>query len=176
MRRKLTINQHRFLAAYVQCGTVSGAARAANVARKKHYEWQKNELYVEAFEEADAQSKDTILEKCRELAMDGNVPLLVHLSKALHPTLFANRHEISGPGGGDIKVRHGRTSDELLGMIRERKQRLSTPEDTPARFASVLDGSSNRVLDSKEVGRESGSKRVASGSGAGKRKRAGKVN
>tara|TARA_R110002124_G_scaffold113388_1_gene267707 strand:+ start:4796 stop:5326 length:531 start_codon:yes stop_codon:yes gene_type:complete len=176
MRRKLTINQHRFLAAYVQCGTVSGAARAANIPRKKHYEWQKNELYLESFEEADAQSKDTILEKCRELAMDGNVPLLVHLSKALHPRLFASKHEISGPGGGDIKVRHGRTSDELLGMIRERKQRLNTPENAPARFAPVLDGSSNGVLDTQSSGGKSGSKRVASRSGDGKRKRTRKTD
>ncbi|QDP54741.1 MAG: hypothetical protein GOVbin2833_30 [Prokaryotic dsDNA virus sp.] len=165
MRRKLTINQHRFLAAYVQCGTVSGAARAANVARKKHYEWQKNELYAEAFEEADAQSKDTILEKCRELAMDGNVPLLVHLSKALHPRLFANRHEISGPDGGDISVRHGRTTEELLETIRDRRSRIEPIEDASTGSPKLLGGSSNKVSGSQKVIRKSGSKRVASRGG-----------
>jgi len=56
------VHQTAFLEAYELCGTITGAADAANVARRQHFEWiQKDPTYFERFEEAGGRYVDRLV-------------------------------------------------------------------------------------------------------------------
>ena len=119
--KKLTIKQRRFLASFVQTGTILAAARAANVGRTTHYAWvEKSASYREAFLHAELASREVIMEACRKVAVeDENVPMLIHLRKGAYPEVFGTqRHELSGPDGSPIRVQNEtETVDEILDRI-----------------------------------------------------------
>jgi hypothetical protein len=61
-RQCVMVHQTAFLEAYELCGTITGAADAANVARRQHFEWiQKDPTYFERFEEAGGRYVDRLV-------------------------------------------------------------------------------------------------------------------
>lgn len=61
-----------FLAAYVECGTVSHAARAAGICRDTHYEWLNcDEDYAVAFEKAKKDACECLEREARRRAIEG---------------------------------------------------------------------------------------------------------
>ena len=135
--KKLTLKQKRFLGAFVQFGTILGASRAANIGRTTHYKWAENSpSYREAFLHAELASRETIMEKCREVALDDkNVPMLIHLSRGAYPEVFGTqRHEVSGPNRGAIRVtQETETVDEILGRIHGLMQQHDAAETSTDR-------------------------------------------
>ena len=119
--KPLTLAQRRFLVAYKNLGTVSGASRESGTNRKTHYRWcHSSPTYRRSFIEAEEEARDEVLTKCRKVALeDENVPMLIHLSKGMFPELFGTqRHELSGPDGSPIRVQNEtETVDEILDRI-----------------------------------------------------------
>lgn len=63
--------QRAFLAAYSLTGNISEAARAANTARRSHYEWMADPAYAELFAEASAEACDALETEARRRATEG---------------------------------------------------------------------------------------------------------
>lgn len=150
---KLTIKQRRFLGAFVQNGTILGAARAANVGRSTHYQWaEKSPTYRDAFLHAELESREAIMVTCRKVALeDENVPMLIHLSKGAYPEVFGvQRHEVSGPNRGAIHVQtETETVDEILDRIRglmQQQNAAKTSSDRPG----LPRGRCDRLPDSED--------------------------
>jgi hypothetical protein len=59
-KKCLSAKAQAFLAAYSKCGSITGTAEAAKVARNSHYEWLKDEHYRAAFTEAKEQAVDAL--------------------------------------------------------------------------------------------------------------------
>ena len=150
----LTLAQRRFLEAYKNVGTVTGAGKASNSNRKSHYNWcRRSPRYRAAFIEAEMEARDVILEKCRKVAIeDESVPMLIHLSKGIFPELFATqRHELSGPNGSDINVKSTGSVDQILGRINDIVSRREQQAiDSQVGDARVLEGPEDRVVHSEE--------------------------
>jgi hypothetical protein len=64
----LTVKREAFLDAFVQHGTVLGAARAAHVGIKSHYEWLQNPVYRKAFRNARRRAKQLRLNVALKVA------------------------------------------------------------------------------------------------------------
>lgn len=135
---QLTLAQRRFLEAYKNVGTVSGACRESNCNSKSHYNWcARSSTYRVAFIRAEMEARDEILEICRKVAIDEkNVPMLIHLSKGIFPELFGTqRHELSGPDGQAINLKSTSSVDQILGriddIVRKRQEALDPqPEES----------------------------------------------
>ena len=131
---RLSPKQKKFLASFVQTGCIASSARSANVDRNTHYGWvEKSPIYREAFLHAELASRELIMEKCREVAIeDKNVPMLIHLSKGAYPEVFGtNRHEVSCPDGEPIRVQsETETVDEILGRIRGLMQQQDSADSS----------------------------------------------
>ena len=114
--------QVAFLTALAIHGTVMRAALEAHIHRDTHYNWlDKDELYAKAFRDAEAIFADQVRDEVRRRAVDGWLEpvfymgiatgiirkksdrLLELLAKAKCPE-FREKHEITGEGGGPIKV------------------------------------------------------------------------
>lgn len=112
-----------FLAAYATCGNVSQAARAAEMDRSMHYDWLKNdEEYAMLFGLAEGEAADSLLERARELAMEGweeevyyegsqcgtkrkhCTTLLIFLLKGVMPEKFGDRVRHAGDPTQPIAV------------------------------------------------------------------------
>lgn len=64
--------QAAFLAALEACGTIRGAARAAQVARQCHYTWLKEDpTYEERYRGADQVATDSLIEEATRRAVKG---------------------------------------------------------------------------------------------------------
>ena len=152
--KPLTLAQRRFLEAYKNVGTVSGASKVSNSNRKTHYKWcESSPNYRVAFIEAEEIARDVILEKCRQVALEeGNVQMLIHLSKGIFPEMFGTqRHELSGPNGSEINVKSTGSVDQILGRINDivsrREQQALDSQPTDAR---LLEGPEDPVAHSEE--------------------------
>jgi hypothetical protein len=116
--------QAAFLEALATHGTITKAAAVASIHRSTHYAWLDDPEYAKAFEDAQQTFADAIRDEVRRRAIDGwdepvfharnpagEVPvvrrhsdrLLELLAKAMCPE-FREKHEITGDGGGPIKV------------------------------------------------------------------------
>lgn len=61
-----------FLAAYRQCGNISSAAEAANVARSMFYYWcEHDDAFVAAAQQARLEAVDRLIAEARRRAMEG---------------------------------------------------------------------------------------------------------
>ena len=151
--KKLTIKQRRFLAAFVQTGTILAAARTANVGRTTHYAWvDKSASYRDAFLHAELASREMIMEACRKVAIeDENVPMLIHLSKGAYPEVFGTqRHEVSGPDGSPIRVQNEtETVDDILDRIHGLMRQQDAAE-TSTRSPGLPRGRCNEFPDSED--------------------------
>jgi hypothetical protein len=68
---RLTEEQHAFLAAYRELGTITAAARAANISRELHYLWLREPDYNIAFDDAKEDAADFLAAKARGRAVEG---------------------------------------------------------------------------------------------------------
>lgn len=128
-----------FLAAYAECGVISQACRAAEVARCSHYEWlQASAEYKEKFEEAHRSAVEALEAEARRRAVEGweepvfqggelvghkrrySDMLLAMLLNGNLPEKYRNRVEHSGPQGGPIDVKH--QVEELRIVIEEARR------------------------------------------------------
>ncbi len=117
--------QHKkaFLSAYVEMGNISQAAEAANVSRKVHYDWLKEDPdYVKDFESAHKASGDRLEQEARRRAVQGvdkpifykgdqvatikeySDTLLIFLMKGAMPEKYKDRFEHSGNNDKPIRV------------------------------------------------------------------------
>lgn len=76
MTEKTNIISHpkkaAFLAAYVECGTISHAAKAAEIRRETHHEWVRSDpVYAAAFAEAKEQAVECLEREARRRAIEG---------------------------------------------------------------------------------------------------------
>lgn len=108
--------QAAFLAAYVQTGNITEAAKVANVARKSHYLWMKDPAYVERFQACVTESAAVLEDEARRRAVAGwdepvyqngklvghkrrySDTLLIFLLKGNNPEKFGDKvkQELSG--------------------------------------------------------------------------------
>lgn len=163
--RPCSLTQLRFLAAYRQSGRISVALVESNTLRKNFERWRDNEVrFQEQFLVADQDSKDEILVKCREIAMDGNVTMLIHLSKGFFPEFWGTtKHEYGGIIGQPIQIEQkmDTTVDQLLNKIHDvylkRQQDADAQTDTGPRMVRSKDGILCTQNGSTESGTEGGS-------------------
>lgn len=113
-----------FLAAYAECGTVTQAAKAADISRVSHYNWLKEDAeYVKAFAQAHQEACDKLEAEARRRAIEGwdepvfyeggecgtkrkySDTLLIFLMKGNNPTKFGDKMEQTHKGDADAPVR-----------------------------------------------------------------------
>ena len=105
LKKGLTAKAQAFLAAYSKCGSITGAAKAAGVARNSHYEWLKDEHYRAAFAEAKEQAVDALEDEAIRRAHAGSDTLLIFLLKGAKPEKYRERSEVTVPGLTDLVSR-----------------------------------------------------------------------
>ncbi len=125
-KKALNKRQKAFLAAYAQCGNITGAAEAANLNRSSHYDWMRdNVTYCMAFAQAEEEAADRLEHEARRRAIEGieepvyqggklvgtvkkySDTLLMFLAKGARPQKFKDRHEHTGANNGPIKTELG---------------------------------------------------------------------
>ncbi len=136
MARKIAHSkkQAAFLTAYALTGNITTAAIAAQIDRKRHYEWLNNDLngtYAAAFAAAREQAADLLEQEARRRAVEGwdepvfyqgepvgavrkyDSTLLIFLLKGIRPEKYRERAAVehTGKGGGPIEHRHERKPD-----------------------------------------------------------------
>lgn len=136
------VKKRAFLAAYAECGNVRMAAESANIDRKTHTNWLKDDdLYVEAFEAARNHAMDLLEQEAWRRARSGvdepvfqmgelcgtvrkySDTLLIFLMKGGRKEVYADRHELTGVGGGPIETKDTtsidltKLSDEELDVL-----------------------------------------------------------
>lgn len=116
-------NQEAFLAAYEVRGLVSQASKDAGISRRNHYKWMSNDAdYVERFEDAHEAFCETLEAAARQRAVEGvtdpiywqgeevggklkfSDSLLMFLLKGAMPDKYADRKQVSGPGGAPLEI------------------------------------------------------------------------
>lgn len=111
----LSPRQKAFLSAYLECGSVARAARAAKIYRTSHYNWlSRSPEYREAFYRARDRLADLLLDEAFERALNGSDRLLEFLLKGLKPELNSQRVEIATSGSALGAIAVWQLSDEQL--------------------------------------------------------------
>ena len=73
---RVLMHQAAFLEAYAKCGTISGAAEAADVARRQHTEWMsKDPSYPERFDEASSRYVDQLVQAAVRRGIGLEIPI-----------------------------------------------------------------------------------------------------
>jgi hypothetical protein len=68
--------QRAFLAAYAECGSVSRAAKSAEISRRSHYDWlARNPDYSDAFRRTQMMAYDSLHDEAVRRAMGFEVPV-----------------------------------------------------------------------------------------------------
>ncbi|MBQ6481737.1 MAG: hypothetical protein IJI45_11515 [Anaerolineaceae bacterium] len=70
-----------FLNYYIECGTISKAAKKAHISRQTHYDWLKNDnkgFYRRAFELADKMAADLLEEEAFRRAVEGDLQVVYY--------------------------------------------------------------------------------------------------
>lgn len=71
-----------FLAAFAQFGTITHAAKAADIGRQTHYDWVRNDPeYAKAFDDAGDQAIDALEREARRRAIEGTEEPVFHNGK-----------------------------------------------------------------------------------------------
>jgi hypothetical protein len=151
--------QRAFLAAFAVTGTISGAAKAADIDRDRHYRWlEEDASYPERFDSARETFADRIESEAFRRAVEGvsrvrfnggrvmlnedgtplieqeySDTLMAMLLKAKRPTEYRERatHEITGRDGGPIQLEDARA--RLAGELDRIAERQRAAEaDRPA--------------------------------------------
>jgi hypothetical protein len=111
------LHQATFLAAYAKLGSITQAAKAAEVDRRRHSEWMQDPDYERQFHEAHAGAVQSLVDAAYERAvgLNGNKPsdrLMIKFLESIPPGMLpvgwefnaVRRHELSGPGGTPIEA------------------------------------------------------------------------
>lgn len=153
-----------FLTAFVETGTVTGAARAVKIHRATHYQWlEADPVYADAFAQAQEASLDLVESEARRRAVDGVRKLVLYkgepvtdpeTGELLYETTYSDvllmfilngrrgdvfnrtRHEHSGPDGAPIPIdlRAALAVENLTGYVQ-----------------GHADGQAQRAIDTTEV-------------------------
>lgn len=84
----MRLNQKRFLAAYRETGNIRVASAAAEIDRRRHYEWLEEEEYKQAFDAAREEAAELLEEEARRRAYAGvRRPVLDHGSYVFMPLM-----------------------------------------------------------------------------------------
>lgn len=79
MASRLTSSKRKlFLKAYIDCGAVRQAAKAAGVAHAMHYEWMKDPAYAAAFAEAEKEAIDHLEQELYNRVYDGTPEAVIY--------------------------------------------------------------------------------------------------
>ena len=74
-------DKNDFLNYYIQCGTISKAAKKAGITRQTHYNWLKDDkkgFYRKAFELADKMAADLLEEEAFRRAVEGDLQVVFY--------------------------------------------------------------------------------------------------
>ena len=74
-------NQNKFLNYYIECGTISKAAKKAGLTRQAHYKWLKDDekgTYRRAFESAEKMAADLLEEEAFRRAVEGDIQVVYY--------------------------------------------------------------------------------------------------
>ena len=86
-----------FLEAYAELGTITHAAKAADIGRRTHYDWlEDDEEYAKAFADAEQAAVDMLEGEARRRAFAGSDTLVIFLLKGMRPEKYADRRHITG--------------------------------------------------------------------------------
>jgi hypothetical protein len=95
----LTRRQRQFLRAFVECGSVQGAADSVGISRQTHYVWLKKPVYRDAYEQAQEMAADRLISEAYKRALDrrdrASPYLLTFLIKRLRPEFGVSRVEVT---------------------------------------------------------------------------------
>jgi hypothetical protein len=117
-----------FLKAYAECGRVGEACETVEVSRDLHYQWlEKDPAYRDAFEQTKYRVGQLIEDKVIELAMNGEVSLLLPVLRRFRPE-YRERTSIEHSGSVDL-VERMRAADQRLIAL----QRNAPPTGTDGR-------------------------------------------
>ncbi|MGC8635340.1 MAG: hypothetical protein ACP5VP_11930 [Candidatus Limnocylindrales bacterium] len=106
--------QAAFLAAFRNSGNVRASAQAAGVSRSEVYLVRSRDArFAEAWDEAAEEAVDVIEARARQLALEGNVRLLVFFLQHLRPGVYGDRITV------DIDAEARRIARELGGTDEE---------------------------------------------------------
>lgn len=117
-------HQDAFLAAFVACGTISGACDRAGLERSAFYAWRENDTdFVKRFDECDIAITESIEGKAVEMARGGEMPMISFILKARRPDVYREKHDVKIEGSLPLTIILG----EAAGM----------PDDAPATNANA---------------------------------------
>lgn len=96
----VTVRQRQFLAAFIACGSIQGAADAVGLSRRRHYFWlEKKPAYREAFRQIQEIAADLLISEAYKRALDrkdrASAYLLTFLIKRWRPEYGVSRVEVS---------------------------------------------------------------------------------
>lgn len=135
--QNLTAKKRAFLTAYAECGVISQAADAADVARQSHYDWMATDAeYPALFRMVQRQAADVLEMEARSRAVDGwdepvfyegsvcghkrkrSDTLLIFLMKGAMPEKYGEKIEHAGQVG----VQHSGTVDLTVHKVLDELQ------------------------------------------------------
>jgi hypothetical protein len=116
-------DQARFLTAFAIIGTISGAALAAKVGKRTHYNWlETDETYAARYEATHEEAIDKAEQELRRRGVEGyNKPVfqggkmvgtirefsdtcLIFYLKGRRKSVFGDKREVTGKDGGPIEA------------------------------------------------------------------------
>jgi len=150
--------QDAFLAEYELCATITHAAKATLISRRRHYKWLDNDpAYAAAFEEAKIAARDALVAEGMRRATGFDEPviyqgkvsldkdgkpltirkysdvLLMFLLKGADPETYRERYEVTGGGGSPlipyVDKRLSKLTNEELKTLDEITRRLTAKTD-----------------------------------------------
>ena len=92
-----------FLQAYLRCGQIAKAARAARIHETLHYYWKRTDPhYAAAFEEARDMAAQHLEDEAVRRALGGSDVLLIFLLKGFMPEKYKDRHVVEHQGAVEL--------------------------------------------------------------------------
>ena len=101
--KPLSVRQKAFLSAYSVTGIISKAAKAADVARQKHYEWLRNPDYATAFDTARDEAIEVLEATVRESATVGIEEPVIYQGQLCFEPLRNADGSYKRTAGGEIR-------------------------------------------------------------------------
>ncbi len=118
------------LAALARTGNVSAAARAAEVARRTHYDWLRADPdYATAVGDAMEEAVDILEAAARKRAILGSDVLLIFLLKAARPGKYQDRFQIQHAGSVELRAAVDGLREGLTRLVIEHPELARALED-----------------------------------------------
>jgi hypothetical protein len=130
----LSPKQKAFLGAFAETGSVTAAARAADIYRSTHYYWLENPEYAKAFDQAQEEATDRLEEEARRRAVQGVQRL----------KFGGNGAPLKDPRTGEVYVEHVYSDSLLVALLRANR-----PEKYADRHKHEISNLSNDELIAK---------------------------